>query len=118
MTHQELVGQYSIIGSNQDAESNTYKGILNLTIDQNNRIKAKWVINETQEQFGHGFFKDNILVINFNYKSDNSTFKGIVVYKCISKDVLEGFWSEKHGDPKYLGEEQCFRVDKLKETIN
>ena len=118
MKLQELIGQYAIIGSNQDAESNTYKGLLDLTLDQNNRIKAKWIINTTQEQFGNGFFKDNILVINFNYKSDNNTFKGVVVYKCISKDLLEGFWSEKHGDPKYLGEERCFRIDTLKEVIN
>ena len=118
MKLQELVGQYSVIGSNQDDESNTYKGSLNLTIDKNNRVKAKWLINETQQQFGHGFFKDNILVINFNYKSENSIFKGVVVYKCISKDILEGFWSEKHGDPNYIGEERCFRVDKLKEVIN
>lgn len=118
MTLPELVGQYSVIGNNQDAESNTYKGTLNLAIDKNNRIKAKWLINDVQEQFGHGFFKDNILVINFNYKSENSIFKGVVVYKCISKDLLEGFWSEKHGDPNYIGEERCFRIDKLREVIN
>lgn len=118
MTLQELVGTYSIIGSNQDAESNTYKGTLDLTIDGNNRVKVKWLINNMQEQFGNGFFKDNILVINFNYKSENNIFKGVVVYKCISKDLLEGFWSEKHGDPNYLGLERCFRVDKLKEVIN
>lgn len=118
MTLQELVGAYSITGSNQDAESNTYKGSLILTLDNNNRVNAKWLINETQEQFGNGFFKDNILVINFNYKSDNTTFKGVVVYKCISKDILEGFWSEKHGDPNFIGEERCFRLNSLKETIN
>ena len=118
MTLQELVGEYSVIGSNQDAESNTYKGTLQLSIDENNRINAKWIINNTQEQFGNGFFKDNILVINFNYESENSTFKGVVVYKCISKDILDGFWSEKHGDPNYIGEERCFRTNTLKEVVN
>ena len=118
MILQELVGEYSVIGSNQDAESNTYKGSLTLSLDENNRVNAKWVINNTEEQFGNGFFKDNRLVINFNYKSEHSTFKGVVVYKCISKDLLEGFWSEKHGDPNYIGEERCFRTDKLKEVIN
>lgn len=118
MTLQELAGQYSITGANQNLESSTYKGILDLAIDENNRVRAKWLINKTQEQFGYGFFKDNILVINFNYKNDNTTFKGVVVYKCISKDILEGFWSEKHGDPNYIGEERAFRIDKLKEVVN
>ncbi|CAI2768331.1 hypothetical protein [Flavobacterium collinsii] len=112
MTVQDLIGNYSISGSNQD-ESNqaTYKGILSLTLDENNRIIAQWLINNTQQQKGHGFFKDNILVINFSYKGDeNKTYKGIAVYKCITADVLEGFWSEKHGDPLYLGTEHCLRM--------
>lgn len=118
MTLEELSGKYTVIGSNQDADSNEYKGTLYLSVDDNNRIRAKWLINNSQEQLGYGFFKDNILVINFNYKNQNNIFKGVVVYKCISKDLLEGFWSEKHGDPNYLGAERCFRSDKLKELIN
>ncbi|CAA9200928.1 hypothetical protein FLA105534_03303 [Flavobacterium bizetiae] len=112
MTIQDLIGNYSISGSNQD-ESNqvTYKGILSLSLDENNRIIAQWLINNTQQQKGHGFFKDNILVINFSYKGDeNKTYKGVAVYKCITADVLEGFWSEKHGDPLYLGTEHCLRL--------
>ena len=118
MTLKELPGQYAIIGSNQDEESNEYKGVLDLTLDEYNRIRAKWLINNTQEQLGLGFFRDNILVINFKYKDENKVYKGVVVYKCISKDLLEGFWSEKHGDPNYLGLERCFRIDTLKETVN
>lgn len=113
MTIQDLVGNFSISGSNQD-ESNqiTYKGILSLSLDKNNRITAKWVINNLQIQKGHGFFKDNILVINFNYKGDdNKTYKGVAVYRCITKDVLDGFWSEKHGNPLYLGTEHCLRLE-------
>jgi hypothetical protein len=118
MTLQELTGQYTIIGSNQDADSQEYKGVLNLVLDKYNRIQAKWLINNTQEQLGYGFFKDNILVINFKYKNENKVFKGVAVYKCISKDLLEGFWSEKHGDLNYLGLERCYRINMLKETIN
>ena len=72
MTIQDLVGIFSVSGSNQD-ESNeiTYKGVLTLTLDKNNRIKANWVINSHQQK-GTGFFKDNILVINFNYKGDDN----------------------------------------------
>lgn len=112
MTIQDLVGTFSVSGSNQD-ESNeiTYKGVLTLTLDKNNRIKANWLINSHQQK-GTGFFKDNILVINFNYKGDdNKIYKGVVVYRCITKDVLDGFWSEKHGNPLYLGTEHCLRME-------
>ena len=112
MTLQDLIGSYAIQGSNQD-ESNeiAYNGILHLSLDNNNRIKAHWIIGDGQEQFGTGFFKDNILVINFNYKGEDAkTYKGVAVYRCITNDVLDGFWSEKHGNPLYLGSEHCLRL--------
>ena len=115
----QLPGTYNITGSNQDQEAATYKGTLELALDQNNRIKAKWTINNNQEQLGTGFFKDNILVINFNYIGDDDViYKGVVVYKCITQDLLDGFWSEKHGNPLYLGEERCFRQGAQQEVIN
>ncbi|WP_248722745.1 hypothetical protein [Seonamhaeicola sp. ML3] len=111
MTVKELEGEYSVIGTNQNADGNKYKGTLSLALDAHNRVKAKWHINHWQEQLGYGFFKDNILVINFNYiGDDDNVFKGVVVYKCLSEDILEGFWSEKHGDLDYLGTERCFRI--------
>ncbi|MCH3882004.1 hypothetical protein [Tenacibaculum aquimarinum] len=118
MTVQDLIGEFQIIGSNQNEDEKTYKGTLSLTLDENNRIIAKWLINKSQQQFGTGFFKDNILVINFNYQGDeNSIYKGVVVYRCISKDILDGFWSEEFGNPLFLGEERCFRIKK-NELIN
>lgn len=113
MTIQDLIGDYSISGSNQEEGNHiTYKGTLNLSLDDNNRIAAKWFINNAQVQKGHGFFKDNILVINFSYKGDDSkTYKGGAVYRCITKDVLDGFWSEKHGNPLFLGTEHCLRIE-------
>jgi hypothetical protein len=113
MKLQDLIGQYSISGSNQDdANEMTYQGILTLSQDQNNRIIAHWLINNNQEQRGSGFFKDNILVINFNYKGeDDEIYKGVAVYRCLTKDVLDGFWSEKHGNPLYLGTEHCLRIE-------
>jgi len=119
MEIEELIGEYSIIGSNQDESENTYTGTLTLSLDTNNRIKAEWIINNDQIQLGSGFFKDNILVINFNYNGDDKkVYKGVVVYRCISKDILDGFWSEKHSDPLYLGEERCFRKKESKDLIN
>jgi hypothetical protein len=113
MNIEDLVGQFQILGSNQNETEETYKGTLDLTLDLKNRIIAKWLINKSQEQFGTGFFKDNILVINFNYQGDENTiYKGVVIYRCISKDVLDGFWSEKYGNPLFLGEERCFRIKK------
>ena len=113
MNIEDLIGDYSISGSNQD-ESNeiTYQGVLSLSLDKNNRIKADWLINNAQKQKGNGFFKDNILVINFSYTGDDhKTYKGVAVYRCITKDYLDGFWSEKHGNPLYLGSEQCLRME-------
>lgn len=120
MKKEDLIGNYQIIGSNQDNSENTYKGTLSLSFDESGRILAKWLINKSQEQFGVGFFKNNILVINFQYQGDeNTAYFGTVVYKCISKDILEGFWSEEFGDPAFLGEENCFRIEKTsKEMIN
>ena len=120
MTIDQLPGTYNILGSNQDEEGISYKGMLELALDENNRIKATWLINNSQEQLGTGFFKDNILVINFNYKGNDAIiYKGVVVYKCITKDVLDGFWSEKHGNPLYLGEERCYRIGtQSRELVN
>ena len=118
MKIEDLVGKFQILGSNQDDSKNSYKGTLDLSLDENNRIVAKWMIHKSQQQFGSGFFKDNILVINFEYQGDENTiYKGIVVYRCISKDILDGFWSEEFGNPLFLGEERCFRV-KENELIN
>ncbi|WP_055436753.1 hypothetical protein [Lacinutrix algicola] len=115
----QLPGIYNIKGSNQDEAGTTYNGTLELTLNENNRVNAKWVINESQVQQGTGFFKDNILVINFNYKGDDELiYKGVVVYKCITQDILDGFWSEKHGNPLYLAVERCFRIGTQKEAAN
>jgi len=114
MIAKDLVGNFSIIGSNQDDSENSYKGELNLSLDHNNRIIAKWLINKSQEQFGIGFFKNNILVINFNYLGDeHNVYYGTVVYKCLNSDILEGFWSEEFGNPKFLGSENCFRIKQV-----
>ncbi|MFT4612476.1 MAG: hypothetical protein ACI8QQ_002955 [Psychroserpens sp.] len=119
MTIKELTGHFNITGGNQDEDGSGYKGTLELTVDETHRINAKWLINNSQVQLGTGFFKDNILVINFNYQGDNDiVYKGVVVYKCMTKDLLEGFWSEKHGNPLYLGQERCFRIGTKKEWIN
>jgi len=119
MKIEELIGTYNIIGSNQDEYDTTYKGTITLRLDLNKRILAKWVIHKDQEQIGTGFFKDNILVINFSYIGENSkTYKGVVVYKCISKDLLDGFWSEELGNPSYLGKERCFRIKDENELLN
>lgn len=114
MTIEDLTGKFQIIGSNQDAESYQYKGTLTLRLDRNKRIKAQWLINNEQLQTGSGFFRDNILVINFKYQGEeDKIFKGVVVYRCLSKDLLDGFWSEKHGNPLFLGTERAFRINEL-----
>lgn len=119
MKTNELIGRYDIEGTNQDAEASSYKGYLELSLDYCNRIIAQWHIGDSQMQSGLGFFKDNVMVINFNYTGDDKTlYEGIVVYKCITENILDGFWSEKHGNPLYLGSERCYRIDIQKELLN
>lgn len=111
MTIQDLAGAYSIKGSNQEeSDQVSYQGILILSVDQNACIIAQWIIGD-HTQNGTGFYKDHILVLNFNYEGDdNKIYKGVAVYRCLSRDILDGFWSEKHGNPLYLGSEYCIRI--------
>lgn len=110
MTIQDLVGNYAVEGSNQDENGISYHGVLTLSLGENNRILARWTIGD-HIQKGTGFFRDDILVINFNYEGDNAKiYKGVAVYRFINQDILDGFWSEKHGDPLYLGSEYCTRI--------
>ncbi|MGJ8684713.1 MAG: hypothetical protein ACSHWW_08820 [Nonlabens sp.] len=117
MTVEELVGDYVIEGHNQDESQSSYKGQLHLSLDEYGRVIAQWKIAGDQSQQGTGFFKDNLLVINFNYhSSDQQLFKGVVVYKCLTPDILEGHWSEEMGDPRFLGMERAYRV-KTEKTL-
>lgn len=118
MTVHDLAGTYSIKGSNQEeSDQFSYQGILTLSVDKNNRIIAQWMIGD-HIQNGTGFYKNQILVLNFHYEGDNhNIYKGVAVYRCLSKDILDGFWSEKHGNPLYLESEYCVRV-KSSEFLN
>ncbi|WDF45811.1 hypothetical protein PQ459_12985 [Chryseobacterium sp. KACC 21268] len=110
MTVQDLVGDYAVEGSNQEEKGYPCHGILTLSLDENNRIVARWKIGD-HIQNGTGFFKDQILVINFNYEGDDEKiYKGVAVYRCLNTNTLDGFWSEKHGNPLYLGSEYCVRI--------
>lgn len=110
MTVQDIAGHYSIEGTNQEAESSIYHGILSLTADGNNRVIARWTIGD-HVQHGTGFYKDQILVVNFRYQGDDmKIYKGVAVYRCLNSNTLDGFWSEKHGNPLYLGSERCVRI--------
>lgn len=108
----DLVGKFAIKGTNQDLERTSYKGVLELELNADNKINAFWTIGNAQTQKGTGFFKDDILVVNFNYLGDNEqVFKGVVVYRCINRNILKGFWSEKYGDQSTLGEESGVRIN-------
>lgn len=111
MEAKDIVGTYYIQGSNQEAtDTFTYEGTLDLSLDADQRFVARWNI-DGHEQLGKGFFKNDILVINFWYLGeDKQVFKGVAVYRCIDTHTLDGFWSEKYGDPRYLGTELCTRI--------
>ncbi|OIQ30327.1 MAG: hypothetical protein BM564_02860 [Bacteroidetes bacterium MedPE-SWsnd-G2] len=111
MKVEDLVGNYSIVGENQNDSGVQYRGTLSLKLDADKRIVAQWLIHDEQVQVGEGFFSNDILVINFSYQGENQQlFTGTVVYRCLSKTVLDGFWSESEGDPRYLGKEKAYRM--------
>lgn len=119
MKIEDLLGRFTIEGTNQDAISSPYGGELELSIDHNRQILALWTIGADQIQQGIGFFKDHILVINFNYRGvDHVLFKGVVVYKCLTSDLLEGFWQEERADPQFIGKEKAYRITTTKETFH
>ncbi len=41
----DLVGTYTIEGSNQNEDGMAYQGTLKLSLNENNRLNAKWLIN-------------------------------------------------------------------------
>jgi hypothetical protein len=49
--------------------------------------------------------------ISSNQGDEDIAYKGTVIYKCITKDLLDGFWSGNNGNPLYLGEERCYKVE-------
>ena len=57
MSIEEIVGEYTIMGTNQDAGNETYKGTLSLSLDSNKRITAEWIIHKEQKQTGSGFLR-------------------------------------------------------------
>lgn len=106
---EDLMGKFRVKGHNQDQEKSPYKGILDLKLDAKHQIIAHWLIGKDQHQWGTGFYRNQILVINFEY-GELREFKGVVVYKCLTEDILEGFWAEQAADPQFQGSENAFRI--------
>jgi hypothetical protein len=113
MNIEDILGEYSVTGTNQDDSSNTYHGTLKLTLDSDYKVQANWVIDSHQTLIGSGFFTDNILEINFKYEGDDrKTYKGVVLYNCATKGLLDGVWYEEYGNPQFLGSEVCCKTNK------
>ena len=106
-----LVGNYILKGMNQDEEGSKYEGTLNLSLRSDGGLNAVWRINPDQMQYGVGFFKNEMLVINFNYVGDDDVvFRGVVAYSQNSSDILEGVWSEEAGNLKCVGVEKAYKI--------
>jgi hypothetical protein len=84
MNSKDILGHFSISGSNQNGEIAIMEH--SLAFDQNKRIMARWIINMTKFNKGTGFLEIIFLVINFNYEGEGQIiFKGVVVYRCITR---------------------------------
>jgi hypothetical protein len=52
MTLKDLEGIYNIIGKNQEDTDEGYNGTLTLSLNEQGRVLAKWLINGEQIRFG------------------------------------------------------------------
>ena len=53
-------------------------------------------------------------MINFRYEDDEGkVYKGVAVYRSLNAHILDGFWSEKHGNPLFLGSEYAVRIQPI-----
>ncbi|MFT4755258.1 MAG: hypothetical protein ACI9GM_000913 [Salibacteraceae bacterium] len=107
----DVLGNYLVEGANQNEEETKYEGSLILSLRADGRLNAVWQIDPDQMQYGIGFFKNEMLVINFYYVGDNdAVFRGVVAYNCSNMDTLAGIWSEEAGDSKYVGVETAHKI--------
>lgn len=108
----DFLGTYKILGSNQDEEASNYQGILELSSIDDEIVEAKWTIGSSQKHSGIGLLEDSRLVLKFRYLGDDGmTYHGVVEYHLVEKGILEGFWTEEYGDNRFLGTEQCFKIE-------
>lgn len=111
MQAKDLEGRFKIIGTNSTPEESTYKGMLTLTLNSEGWLEALWEVGGSQTQFGSGFYKNGLLVLNFEYVGeDGLPYYGVVAYKCLDADTLDGIWSEDFGDPLHVGTEKAYRI--------
>lgn len=109
---EQFIGTYKILGSNQDEEASNYQGILRLNSHDGEIIEGEWTIAADQKQYGIGLIEDSRLVLKFHYMGDDGNqYQGIVEYHIVSDGILEGFWTEEFGDNRFLGTEQCFKMN-------
>lgn len=108
----DFLGTYKVLGSNQNEEASNYQGILNLTSPDNKIIHAEWLIGTDQKHQGIGFMEGDQLLLKFQYQGDDDLmYRGVVEYHLVEKGILEGFWTEEYGDTRFLGSEQCFKIE-------
>ena len=110
-TLNEFLGTFKILGSNQDAAASNYQGILKLSSDDNEIVRAQWMIGTSQKHKGIGFLEEDRLLIKFQYAGyDDRMYHGVVEYHLLEKGILAGFWTEDYGDNHFVGTEQCFKL--------
>ena len=108
----DFLGTYKILGSNQDKEASNYQGFLTLSSKDKEIVEAQWTIGTSQKHMGIGFIEDEKLLVKFQYEGDDHVmFHGVVEYHLLENGILEGIWTEEYGDNRFLGTEQCFKLN-------
>ncbi|OHX68617.1 hypothetical protein NH26_18265 [Flammeovirga pacifica] len=91
----DAIGNYSVDGHNPWDEESKYSGSLQIQ-KNDNQYHLDWAVGISNiYQKGIGKVIKNFLVVHFDYKDKEHTFKGLVIYRQIDKDTLAGFWIEE-----------------------
>lgn len=90
-----ISGNYSVGGHNSWDKKSQYNGNFSLLKIKNN-FEAKWNLGfSDQIQTGKGFLYKNFLHIQFQYKDDEHSFNGEVIFLFINENKAIGFWIEE-----------------------
>ncbi|NLR91056.1 hypothetical protein [Flammeovirga agarivorans] len=91
-----IIGNYAVFGHNPWDSTSEYTGNVSIQELDKNKFHIDWTVGFSDYyQKGTGQWIKNFFVVNFDYKDNQQTYKGVVIYKSIDDETLEGFWIEE-----------------------
>ncbi|ANQ47526.1 hypothetical protein MY04_0144 [Flammeovirga sp. MY04] len=91
----DVHGNYAVEGHNPWDKSSKYTGALSIEKSEQ-KYSFDWAVGISNlYQKGEGQIISNYLKVDFVYKDNEHTFKGLVIYKQIDEESMAGFWIEE-----------------------